>query len=703
MPFSEAVVKLLSQPRYQPLSAPEIIRKLRIPPRSIKEFKAFLQQEEEKGRIVCIKNDRYVLAREAGLFAGIIQMTERGFGFVVPDDPEQSDIYVSADNVGTAFHRDHVLVRLKEKRRPRDERRTEGEVIRVLRRARTQLVGTLQKTNLFYYVVPDDAKILHDIYVPSPEPPIPLGYKVVVKLKDWPSRHVNPEGHITEVLGAPGTPGIDILSILRKYDLPGEFPAEVDEEVAEISRVIPASEIRQRDDFRSILTFTIDPDDAKDFDDAISYEKLPNGNIRLYVHIADVSHFVRPGTALDLEAKARGNSVYLVDRVIPMLPEKLSNGICSLQPNEDRLVKTAILELTSKGKVVHHRFASGIIRSQRRFTYQEALSILRDAHSKDSFAGHLKLMNRLAQALRRIRFQEGSLDLDFPEVKVRLDENGSPRALERMENDESHQLIEEFMLLANEAVAAELKKRQVPAIYRIHEKPDPSRLEEFREQVRAMKIPVGNLVQRGEIQKFLEQIRSHPEAGVIKVNLLKSLKRAVYSPNPIGHFGLAKANYTHFTSPIRRYADLIVHRVLFFDKKRQKNGKEVSEIQQLANQLSVRERVAADAENESVKLKKLEFLERESRKESKRLFPAVILEVRSFGAIVEIPQFLISGHLQISRLQWDFFVFNPRQLEWRGKRSGKLLKAGKMIQVMVDRVDLRRNTVDFSCPSPSNV
>jgi ribonuclease R len=690
---------LLAEPTYQPLDDKSLMRRLRVPPEEAGAFSEFLQSEEQTGRIMQVRHSLYVLPKQLGFSVGNLQMNERGFGFLVPIDKTEQDFYVAGEDTGTALHGDLVLARIKEQRggpqrgRPQRDSRQRGEVVKVLQRKRRQLVGTLRKTPLLYYVLPDETRIPYDICVPAPEDPAALGQKVVVELKDWPNRHTPPEGVVVEVLGAPDAPGVDLLSIIRKHDLPTSFPEAVEQEAADIPTQISEQEITRREDFRTLFTLTIDPDDAKDFDDALSYRIHPDGDFEIYVHIADVSHYVRTGSALDEEAQARGNSVYLVDRVIPMLPEKLSNGICSLQPEVDRLVKTAIVRLGKRGEVKSFRFAAGIIHSRKRFTYKEAFALLKKPPTSP-LGRHLHDLNTMAQALRKKRFAIGALDLDFPEVKVRVNELGIPTHLERTENDISHQLIEEFMLLANEVVALELKRRGRPAIYRIHENPDPERLLEFRAQAKSMGFTCGDLTQRGEIQKLLTRVAGQPGESVVKIGLLKSLKRAMYSPKPLGHYGLSKPNYTHFTSPIRRYSDFLVHRLLF---QSQSGATEFTydAISRLALHLSTTERAAAEAEQESVKLKKLEYFDRQAHATKRTSFSALILEVRSSGLMVQLPEFLVQGLVPLSGLEGDLFVFDPQRLELRGQRSKVVLRAGQSLQVEVASVDLARNQVDF--------
>ncbi|HUB67789.1 MAG TPA: ribonuclease R [Candidatus Methylacidiphilales bacterium] len=691
--WRETLRPLLASPNYHPLDESALARKLHVPSHEAAAFAAFLQDEEKAGRILQVRHSLYVLPKRLGYYAGILQMNERGFGFVVPNDPAEPDFYVAAEDTGAAFHGDLVLARLKEQRGRGRDSRLRGEVVKVLQRKRRQLVGTLRKTPMFYYVLPDETRIPHDICVPAPAGDVPLGNKVVVELKEWTDRRKPPEGVIIEVLGAPGDPGVDLLSIIRKYDLPTSFSEKVEQEAAAIPALIPPEEIARREDFRKIFTLTIDPDDAKDFDDALSYRAHPNGDFEAFIHIADVSHYVQTGGALDAEARARGNSVYLVDRVIPMLPEKLSNGICSLQPNVDRLVKTAVVTLSRQGEIKKFRFAAGIIHSAKRLAYQEAFTLLRKP-AATPLGRQLHELNAMAQILRRRRFALGALDLDFPEVKVRVDELGIPIRLERMENDLSHQLIEEFMLLANEVVALEMKRRGKPGLYRVHENPDPLRLEEFRAQAKSMGFSCGDLTQRSEIQKLLQRVRNQPGEGAVKIGLLKSLKRAIYGAKPLGHYGLAKINYTHFTSPIRRYSDLAVHRILF-DRSRDGGDSSFDGLSRLALHLSNTERIAADAEQESVRLKKLEYFDRQARATRHPSFQALILEIRASGLLVQLPEFLVQGMVPLADLEGDLFVFHPQRLELHGQRTKMVLKAGQTLQVEVSRVDLARRQVDF--------
>src|SRR5438046_6535874 len=572
----EKLLALLGTPDYRPSDRNEIARALRLQGRDRVEVHKTLRELEHAGEIVRIRKNRYVLPSEADLVTGKLSIHQAGYGFLVPEKPGEQDIFIAAENTGTAMNGDRVVARISRDVPPRRakvragqaaQHRSEGRVIVILERARDTIVGTLQQTRNFYYVVPDDPRLVHDVYVQVPpraklpKTPTP-GDKVVVRLEVWESRHVNPEGEITEVLGAATAPGIDMLSIIRKYDLPTEFPKAILDEANRIPQSVEQKLIQGREDLRDKFIVTIDPDDARDFDDAINVEKIDqNGGWRLGVHIADVSAYVTPDSALDREGRRRGNRVYLPDRVIPMLPERLSNGVCSLNPGVDRLTRSVFIHFDKHAVAKSARFARSVIRSAHRLTYKQAYAIL-SSPPRDQLGKRLHTAWELASLLRRKRFEHGALDLDFPEVKVWVDKCGHPVRLERVENDESHQLIEEFMLAANEAVARELKKRAVPTVYRVHENPDPEKLAEYREFVLSFNYRAGDLTHRGELQRLLELIGGKPEEQALKIALLKSLKRARYSAQPLGHYGLAKTNYLHFTSPIRRYADLVVHRSL---------------------------------------------------------------------------------------------------------------------------------------------
>jgi ribonuclease R len=695
-PFRQEILALLGRADYRPLDRADIARELGLKNNQRVALRNTLRDLERAGEIVRIRKNCYVLPAEADLVTGKLSIHQAGYGFLVPETPGQPDVFIAAENTGTAMHGDRVVVRVSRDVPPARRRagRAEGRVIRILERARDKIVGTLQQTRNFYYVVPDDPRFVHNVYV-APATKAKRGDKVVVRLETWESRHVNPEGEIVEVLGRADAPGIDMLSIIRKYDLPTEFPRKVLEEANRIPQSVENKNIEGREDLREMFIVTIDPDDARDFDDAVHVEKIDNQRWRVGVHIADVSAYVTPGSELDREARRRGNSVYLPDRVIPMLPERLSNGVCSLNPGVDRLTHSVFIDFDKNGRATNARFARTVIRSARRLTYKEAFAILQ-SKANDELSRRLHVAWELASLLRRKRFEHGSLDLDFPEVKVYVDQNGAAIRLERVENDESHQLIEEFMLAANEAVARELRHRAIPAIYRVHEEPDPEKLAEYREFVVSFGYKVGDLSKRAEVQRFLASLRGKPEEQALKIGLLKSLKRARYDTQPLGHYGLAKPNYLHFTSPIRRYADLVVHRALAERDSPRRSKIDIDEIASIANHISATERNAAEAEIEAVKIKQLEFFQRQLDLRDPQVFRAAIVDVRNYGLVIELPDVLTTGLIHISSLSDDFYVFDPAQRRLIGRRSRRRFNIGDQIRVFVARVDPFKRQIDFA-------
>ncbi|HST31182.1 MAG TPA: ribonuclease R [Chthoniobacterales bacterium] len=697
----EKVLALLRDPNYRPRDQTEIAQALGAKGHQKVEVRQILRELEHAGEIARIRKDRYILPAEADLVTGKLSIHQSGFGFLVPEKSGEADIFVAAENTGTAMNGDRVVVRISRDVPPRRGKarpgqKTEGRVIRILERARDTIVGTLQTSKNFTYVVPDDPRIVHNVYVQRPkDPPANIGDKVVVRLEDWQSRHVNPEGEIIEVLGKSDAPGVDMLAIIRKYNLPTEFPKAVVDEANRIPKSVEQRMAEGRDDLRGKFIVTIDPDDARDFDDAIDVEKVNGEGWRLGVHIADVSAYVTLNSALDREARRRGNSVYLPDRVIPMLPERLSNGVCSLNPGVDRLTFSAFIEFDKNGRPKNARFARTVIRSAKRLTYKEAYAILKSKPNGE-LSHRLHTAWELASLLRRKRFEHGSLDLDFPEVKVYVDANGKPIRLERVENDESHQLIEEFMLAANEAVARELRHRSIPTIYRVHENPDPEKLAEYREFILSFGYKVGDLTQRKEVQRFLASVRGKPEEQALKIGLLKSLKRARYAVQPLGHYGLAKTNYLHFTSPIRRYADLIVHRTLAEQNSSRRSKIDVGQLESLAGHISDTERNAADAEIESVRLKKLQFFQQQLEARNPQVFRAAIVDVRNYGMVVELPDAVMTGLVHVSALTDDFYRFDAAQRRLIGRRINRRYAIGDQIQVFVARVDTFKQQIDFA-------
>jgi ribonuclease R len=704
----QAILRLLGRQDYAPANVPQLLQRLGCRPDQQQALQKALRALEENGQIIRNKGNRFILARQADLVPGVIRINRQGKGFLEPDAAGLQEIVVPESATSTALHGDRVLVRrdVSWRRGPAESNEITGSVVRILKRQRAQIVGTLQRSKQFLFVIPDDPRIPHDIYVPPARDtgrPACIGDKVVVELRAWESRHTNPEGEIIEVLGPPDEEGVDMLSILRYYNLPLHFPKKAIQEAGRIAKLHPrgepsAGEYRARVDCRGLCIVTIDPDDAKDFDDAICLQKHGKDQWKLWVHIADVSHYVHPGGVLDEEARKRGNSTYLVDRVIPMLPEALSNELCSLKPGVDRLTKCVEFLLSSEGRVLNAGFYPAVIRSRRRFTYKEVLAVLQGPPPDDPVQQMVRQAHALAQKIRAARLRAGSLDLDFPESKIRLDSHGRVLLVEKIENDVSHQLIEECMLLANEAVAARLMALRRPAVYRVHEPPDALRLREYRQDVLSHGIPCGNLAQRTEVQKLLQRLNTLPIGPALKIGFLKSLMRARYAVEPLGHYGLSKAKYTHFTSPIRRYADLLVHRALFDDGKTS-----LPALKEAAAHISTTERNSADAERDSKDIKLFAFLKAQLKSGQPQRYPALVIDVRNFGFFVDVSALGLSGLVHLSSVEDDFYLFEESRNHLIGRRTRRVIKLGDKVTVQVFKVDGFKKQVDFrlaAAPGP---
>ncbi len=721
------LLKLIAAPSYQPMNKSELARALDVTPKERAALRALLGELERDGELRLVKKGRYAPRQRRSEMVGILRFQAKGHAFADPveDGGRGKGVFVPASATGNALHGDKVLValqrdggapgwtrniksaavrgRLEAKYGGREE--LAGRVVKVLERNAAPAVGTFRRggKGKFTYVQPDDPNLPPTIELEGdlPGPPPAPGDKVVVEILRWESRRESPRGRITKVLGPPDAPGVDILGVIHARRLPLEFPPAVLREAESFPDHVREGDLDGREDWRGRPVFTIDPDDARDFDDAILVTELDGGGWELAVHIADVSHYVKPGSALDKEALARGNSTYLADRVIPMLPPVLSNGLCSLVPGEDRLTHAAVLRFDREGAPAGVRFCRAVIHSERRFTYKEAIALLREPDPGDPFSKRLEIAWALASKLRERRFAGGALDLDMPEVRAVLDGSGRPTALERIEYDESHQLIEEFMLAANEAVAKVTKDKLKPSLYRTHEDPDADKLFEYRQLALSYGLSVGDLSNRAEIQSLLAQVRGKPCEHAIKVGLLKSLKRATYEHHPEGHYGLAKVNYTHFTSPIRRYADLVVHRVLgAITGSAPGKTPPLAELEATAEHLSETERTSADAEFETQKLKQLEYLWIESRAAAKgepATHPALVHEVRRKGLFVELTDYFIKGLVAEAALPpcGGGYWFDGTYGRFVGERPKRVFQAGDTVEVAVAKVDFERRLVDF--------
>ncbi len=625
---------------------------------------------------------------------GILQVVEAGFGFVLIKNSSLGDVFISSRNLGNAFNGDTVEVSLFANKRGKN---VEGQIINVIKRSKEEIVGTLQKSKSFYFVKPDDNLFYKDIYIdPEYLNSAIIGDKVIAGKINWGSAMQNPEGKIIEVLGKAGTLDADLISIAREFALPYKFSKKVLDEAEAVTNKINPDELKKRIDYRNKIVFTIDPADAKDFDDALSIEEIENGNLTVGIHIADVSHFVTLNSAIDQTASERGNSVYLVGKVIPMLPEKLSNNICSLVPNEERLTYSVIAQLTPRGKLINDEIKKSIIKSKRRYTYDEVQDII-DNESGD-YSNEILKLNKLAQILRKKRFKEGSIEFSTPEVKFDLDDNGVPVNVYRKEIKQSNMLVEEFMLLANQITAKHIaspKKGDIkPFIYRVHDLPDGDKINEFAKFVKSLgynfDISAGS--KSNQFQNLIESARGTQEEVLINELAIRSMAKAVYSANNIGHFGLGFKYYTHFTSPIRRYSDLIVHRLLF---KYIDSGNDVNytfpNLVELCEHISACERSAVDAERLSVKIKQIEYLQNHIGDE----FDALISGITHFGIFIKISNILAEGLIRLRDMAGDFYVYDEKKYSLFGRSTKRQFRLGDKIKVKLVRADIEKSELDF--------
>jgi ribonuclease R len=628
---------------------------------------------------------------ESNVLIGYFNLNDGGYGFVTPKNSKTGDIFIAARNINSAFHGDKVEVVLFAKQKGKN---LEGQITKVIERKRKEIVGQLKKSRSFYFVTPDDPKIHRDIYVDEKSlKDSKAGDKVAVGKISWEDRMQNPVGEIVEVIGKEGTLQAEVTSIAREFGIPFLFNEKTTLEAEKINLEISEEEISRRLDFRKQTVFTIDPVDAKDFDDALSIEKLENGNYKVGVHIADVSHYVKTGTSIDKEASNRGNSVYFIGKAIPMLPEKLSNNICSLVPDEDRFTFSVIFEMTEKGVALNHQIAKTIINSKRRFTYDEAQKIIESGEG--DYSKEITLLNDLAKLLRSTRMKSGSFEFFTPEVEFQLDGNGHPSKILKKEIKESNMLVEEFMLLANKTIAERIFSRgNVPFVYRVHDFPDEEKITEFARFVKSLGY-VFNLKggkAASQFNQLMRQVRGTEEEGVINELAVRSMAKAVYSTKNIGHYGLGFKNYTHFTSPIRRYADLLVHRIL--DKALvSKTGKNYSleVLTKICEHISTTERTAMEAERRSVKLKQIQFLHDRLGEE----FHAVISGVANYGIFVELTDILAEGLIRARDLEGDFYVLDEKKYSLIGRRTKKQFRLGDKITVKLVRVDIDNLELDF--------
>ncbi|MFI2856264.1 ribonuclease R [Paenibacillus sp. JSM ZJ436] len=702
----QTLLEFMRETAYKPMTYQELEQHFGIEDAGdFREFLKLLNELEQSGQILLTRTNRYGVPERMDLVRGRIQAHAKGFAFLIPDDREHPDVYIHANDLKSAMNGDIVLLRVTSQSHAGGK--LEGEVVRIVTRAVTQIVGVFQNHEVYGFVIPDDKRINRDIFIPRQGMNGAVdGEKVVVKLLSYPEGRAAAEGEVVEVLGHKDDPGVDILSIIRKHQLPEGFPEEVLAEAEQAPSSITEEEIvkQGRRDLRGLNIVTIDGEDAKDLDDAVNVERLPNGHYRLGVHIADVGYYVREGSALDQEAYARGCSVYLVDRVIPMLPHRLSNGICSLNPQVDRLTLSCEMEFNEQMKVVKHDVFTSVIKTKERMTYSNVRKILLDVDPElierySELVDDFRLMRELAMKLRDRRMRRGAVDFDFVESKVIVDESGKAVDIVKRERSIAEQIIEEFMLAANETVAEHFHWLKVPFLYRIHEEPDPEKLQNFMAFAANFGHHVkgrGNSIHPRALQYLLEDIQGTKEQTVLSTMMLRSMKQAKYDAESTGHFGLAAEFYSHFTSPIRRYPDLVIHRVI---REVFENGNTLTEQRQeylgakmpdIAQQSSERERVAVDAERDTEALKKAEYMLDKVGEE----FEGMISSVTSFGMFIELEN-TVEGLIRLSALSDDYYHFDERHMLLIGERTSKMFRIGDEVKVRVANVNMEEHTIDF--------
>ncbi|MBI1768697.1 MAG: ribonuclease R [Bacteroidetes bacterium] len=690
----KSVVKLLNENPGKAFDFKQIARKVGAKNKlANNEIFETLDSLIEDGRIRQLSNGNYASTKKSESITGKVDHVNPRFAYVVTGIEGQKDIYIKSRDLGPAIHGDTVEVELLSKRTGENP---EGRVTEIIKRGRNRFVGRIELSKSFAFIVPDFKKIYTDFFV-YPENILGAGTndKVLFEVTRWPEGDKSPEAKVIEILGKTGENEAEIHSIMAEFDLPFRFPENVLHESEVISEKISDDEIKNRRDFRETLTFTIDPEDAKDFDDAISFRKLDNGRYEIGVHIADVTHYVKNGTVLDEDAYDRATSVYLVDRTVPMLPEKLSNGLCSLRPHEDKLTFAAVFEMDDRGKVHQEWFGRTIIHSDQRFSYENAQEVIETG--KGRLADEIKILNDLAIKLRKERFSKGAVNFETTEVKFKLDEKGKPLAVVPKIRKDAHKLIEEFMLLANKAVATfiyKIKKSEGKNtfVYRIHDSPDPEKVRDFSLFARQFghKIdPDENTISRS-LNKLMDEIEGKPEQNVLQSLAVRAMAKAKYTTEPKGHFGLAFQHYTHFTSPIRRYPDMMVHRLLqhYLDEGKSVNKNEYEE---KCVHSSEREKRAADAERASIKYKQVEFM---SMAEDK-LYKGIITGVTDFGIFIEIVETKCEGMVRLADMKDDYYEYDERNYRVIGKKRNKIYRLGDTTEVRIKKTDVDRRTIDL--------
>lgn len=703
MSLKEKIIELVNNKEYRLLDKEKMSKKLGITKEWKKEFYKVIEEMKKDGSIIEDNRERLGTPEGMGLILGKVQISRKGFGFLIPDDKEKNekDIFIATRDLNTATNGDRAFIQIKSEGRP--DKSPEGIVIEIVERKNKNIVGTYQKNKNFGFVIPALKNFNNDVFISSRDSlNAEDGQVVEVEITKWPENGRNPEGKVTNILGYEGDKGIDVLTIIKSLGLPLEFPPQVEKETDSIEEIIPLEELKRRVDLRNEITFTIDGSDAKDFDDAISIKMLENGNYQLGVHIADVTHYVRFGTELDKEALSRGTSVYLVDRVVPMLPEKLSNGVCSLVPNKDRLTLSVIMEIDHKGKVQNHKIVESIINSDERLVYEDISDIIEkeDKKQKEKYKhilDEIYIMDKLCDVLAKKRKERGSIEFEFSETKIILNDQGKPIDIAKYDRRKANRVIEEFMLITNETVAEYMYWTELPFLYRVHEQPDEDKILKFQKFIYNMGYQMKGLqeVHPKDLQEILFKIKGTKEEHLINTIMLRSLKKAIYSATSGEHFGLAARYYTHFTSPIRRYPDLQIHRIIkmfinntLLEKMIKKLKASLPEI---AKQTSNAERNADEAERQTDDLKKAEYMLDKVGNE----YEGVISGVTASGMYVALEN-TVEGFIRMSKLMDDHYIYDEDNYLLRGERTKKTYMIGDKLNIKVERVVLERKEVDFN-------
>ncbi|KUP05635.1 ribonuclease R [Bacillus coahuilensis m2-6] len=698
----DRVLSYMKDEAYKPLTVQELEEAFGIQgSETFKEFVKALVYMEEKGLIIRTRSNRYGLPEKMNLVRGRLSAHAKGFAFVITDEPGMDDIFIPPSETNNSMNGDTVLVRVSSES---SGSRREGTVVRIIERGVTQIVGTYTESKHFGFVIPDDKKFASDIFIPKAANNGAIeGHKVVVKITTYPEGRKSAEGEVMDILGHKNDPGVDILSVIHKHGITVDFPQAVMEQANDTPSEIDPSEIGNRRDCRDDVIVTIDGADAKDLDDAVSVVTLENGHHKLSVHIADITYYVTEDSPIDVEAGERGTSVYLVDRVIPMIPHRLSNGICSLNPHVDRLTLSCDMEINANGEVVKHDIYQSVIKTNERMTYSDVNKILVDKDEAlreryEPLVPMFEEMEKLAAILRQKRMDRGAIDFDFKESKVLVNEDGHPTDVVLRERSVAEKLIEEFMLVANETVAEHFHWMNVPFIYRIHEDPKEEKLQRFFEFITNFGLVVkgkANSIHPRALQEIIEAVEGKPEEMVVSTVMLRSMQQAKYDPDSLGHFGLSTEFYTHFTSPIRRYPDLIVHRLIRtyliegkVDETTQAKWRELTPA--IAEHTSKMERRAVDAERETDDLKKAEYMLDKIGEE----FDGIISSVTNFGMFVELSN-TIEGLVHVSYMTDDYYRFDERHMAMIGERTGQVFRIGDEITVRVVNVNKDERAIDF--------